>query len=93
MRESVLVVEDAVESLAAAETAPGADALADQPVLDVLAALAASGVALASPAEAPVDGEPAAEPVDEPLELRHRCRRTFEDAADDEVEPAEAPHD
>lgn len=92
VRESVLVVEDAVEELAAAETAPGVDAPADQPVLDVLAALAASGVAPASPAEAPVDGEPAAEPVDEPLELTPVSPDLFEDAADDE-EPAEAPHD
>lgn len=92
VRESVLVVEDAVEELAAAETAPGVDAPADQPVLDVLAALAASGVAPASPVDASVDGEPAAEAVDEPLELTPVSPDLFEDAADDE-EPAEAPHD
>lgn len=97
VRESVLVVEDAVEELAAAEAAPGAtSAPAEQPVLDVLAALAASGVAPAgAPGPAPQadePGAPEAEAADEPLELTPVSPDLFEDAADDD-EPAEATQD
>ncbi|QHT56258.1 ribonuclease E/G [Cellulomonas sp. H30R-01] len=97
VRESVVVVEDAVEELAAAEAAPGAtSAPAEQPVLDVLAALAASGVAPAgAPGPAPQadePGAPEAEAADEPLELTPVSPDLFEDAADDD-EPAEATQD
>lgn len=97
VRENVVVVEDAVEELATAEVAPGTTAApADQPVLDVLAALAASGVA---PAGAPDGAREAdetaaldADAADEALELTPVSPDLFEDAADDE-EPAEATHD
>ncbi|MDC7121175.1 Rne/Rng family ribonuclease [Cellulomonas fimi] len=96
VRESVVVVEDAVEELAAAEAAPGTTgAPAEQPVLDVLAALAASGVAPATtPGTAPDAGDEAAESdtADEPLELTPVSPDLFEDATEDE-EPAEAPQD
>lgn len=99
VRESVLVVEDAVEELAAAESEPGTTgAPAEQPVLDVLAALAASGVAPAgAPGSVPEDeeeapAEAAVEADDEPLELTPVSPDLFEDAADDE-QPAEATQD
>ncbi|WP_148090475.1 Rne/Rng family ribonuclease, partial [Cellulomonas algicola] len=96
VRESVVVVEDAVEELAAAEAAPGTTGgPADQPVLDVLAALAASGVAPAgAPSTAEVDetAAPEAEAADEPLELTPVSPDLFEDAGDDE-EPAETTQD
>lgn len=114
VRESVVVVEDAVEETAAAAAEPASsegtsDGAPDQPVLDVLAALAASGVAPAAAPEVATasDDEPAvrsvevsevaAEAADQPLELTPVSPDLFEDAADDDAGdddgPAEAPQD